>query len=138
MTSRAKALVSWSSGEGQGIRAARNQAGELDVIGAVTTVTETFGRVSIRGVGQEVLMAQLDAAGLPAHIVPIPYPCSNEIYEARMGETVTRAVKDGVTYMIFSVISPISAPVASRSWQAAASLRCSRRGKGRRGNWRKR
>ena len=33
--------------------------------------------------------------------MPIPYPCPNEIYEARMGEAVASAVREGVTHMIF-------------------------------------
>ena len=33
--------------------------------------------------------------------MPIPYPCSNEVYEARMGEAVAKAVADGVSHMIF-------------------------------------
>ena len=41
------------------------RAGEFDVVEALTTVTETLGRVSIHGVRQEILLAQLDAAGLP-------------------------------------------------------------------------
>ena len=102
MTSRPKALISWSSGKDSAFALHEvRQAGEFDVVGAVTTVTETFGRVSIHGVRQEILLVQLAAAGLPPRIVPIPYPCPNEIYEARMGEAVTRAVKDGITHMIF-------------------------------------
>jgi uncharacterized protein (TIGR00290 family) len=102
MTSRPKALISWSSGKDSAFALHEiRQAGELDVVGAVTTVTENFGRVSIHGVRQEILLAQLEAAGLPPRIVPIPYPCPNEIYEARMGEAVARAVKDGITHMIF-------------------------------------
>jgi uncharacterized protein (TIGR00290 family) len=99
---RAKALISWSSGK-DGAFALHEvlRAGEFDVVGALTTVTETFGRVSIHGVRQEILRAQLDAAGLPSHIVPIPYPCPNEIYEARMGEAVESAVREGITYIIF-------------------------------------
>jgi hypothetical protein len=62
------------------------RSGQFEVVGALTTVTETFGRVSIHGVRQEILQAQCEAAGLPPHIVPISYPCPNEIYEARMGE----------------------------------------------------
>ena len=99
---RPKALISWSSGKDSAFALHEiRQAGEFDVVGAVTTVTETFGRVSIHGVRQEILFAQLEAAGLPPRIVPIPYPCPNEIYEARMGEVVASAVKDGVTHMIF-------------------------------------
>jgi uncharacterized protein (TIGR00290 family) len=102
MSLRPKALISWSSGKDSAFALHEvRQAGDLDVVGALTTVTETFGRVSIHGVRQEILRAQLDAAGLPACIVPIPYPCPNEIYEARVGEAVARAVQDGITHMIF-------------------------------------
>jgi len=99
---RPKALISWSSGKDSAfaLHEAR-RAGEVDIVGALTTVTETFGRVSIHGVRQEILQAQCEAAGLPQIIVPIPYPCPNEIYEARMGEAVARAVGDGITHMIF-------------------------------------
>jgi uncharacterized protein (TIGR00290 family) len=102
MPPRAKALISWSSGKDSALALHEvRHAGGLDVVGALTTVTETFGRVSIHGVRQEILHAQLDAAGLPPRIVPIPYPCPNEVYEARMGEAVASAVKDGVTHIIF-------------------------------------
>jgi uncharacterized protein (TIGR00290 family) len=102
MTSRPKALISWSSGKDSAFALHEIRlASEFDVVGAVTTVTETFGRVSIHGVRQEILLAQLAAAGLPPRIVPIPYPCPNEIYEARMGEAVAQAVKEGITHMIF-------------------------------------
>ena len=103
MTSpRAKALISWSSGKDSAFALHEiRRAGEFEVVGALTTVTDTFGRVSIHGVRQEILLAQLDAAGLPPRIVPIPYPCPNEIYEARMGETVAAAVQDGITHIIF-------------------------------------
>jgi uncharacterized protein (TIGR00290 family) len=97
-----KAPISWSSGKDSAfaLREIR-RAGEFDVVGALTTVTETFGRVSIHGVRQEILRAQCEAAGLPQHIVPIPYPCPNEIYEARIGEAVAKATQDGITHIVF-------------------------------------
>jgi uncharacterized protein (TIGR00290 family) len=99
---RPKALISWSSGKDSAFALHEvRQAGELDVVGAVTTVTETFGRVSIHGVRQEILLAQLAAAGLPPRIVPIPYPCPNEIYEARMAEIISDAAREGITHMVF-------------------------------------
>ena len=59
-----KALISWSSGKDSAFSLHEiRQAGEFDVVGAVTTVTETFGRVSIHGVREEILLAQLEAAG---------------------------------------------------------------------------
>jgi uncharacterized protein (TIGR00290 family) len=102
MSPRQKALISWSSGKDSAFALHEiRRAGEFDVVGALTTVTETFGRVSIHGVRQQILHAQLDAAGLPPRIVPIPYPCPNPIYEARMAEAVAQAVQDGITHIIF-------------------------------------
>src|SRR5882672_1099674 len=75
---RTKALISWSSGKDSAFALHEvRRAGEYDVVGALTTVTETFDRVSIHGVRQQILRAQLNAAGLPPRIVPIPYPCPN-------------------------------------------------------------
>ena len=99
---RRKALIAWSSGKDSAwaLHVAR-LAGEYDIVGALTTVTETFGRVSIHGVREELLMAQLKAAGLPPTIVRIPYPCTNEIYEERMAEAMRAAIAAGVTHVIF-------------------------------------
>ena len=100
--SRPKALISWSSGKDSAFALHEiRRAGTFDVVGALTTVTETFDRVSIHGVRQEILQAQLAAAGLPPRIVPIPYPCPNATYEARMAEAVALAVQEGITHMIF-------------------------------------
>jgi uncharacterized protein (TIGR00290 family) len=98
----AKALVSWSSGKDSAFSLHEvRRAGEYDVVGALTTVTETFDRVSIHGVRQEILRAQCEAAGLPQWIVPIPYPCPNVVYEARMSEVIAKAVQAGITHIIF-------------------------------------
>ena len=45
--------------------------------------------------------AQARAAGLPLWPVMLPWPCSNEIYEARMQEAVERARREGVTHIAF-------------------------------------
>ena len=99
---RPRALISWSSGKDSAFALDEmRRSGEFEIVGALTTVTQTFARVSIHGVRQEILFAQLDAAGLPPRIVPIPYPCPNAIYEARMGEEVARAVQEGISHIIF-------------------------------------
>jgi len=102
MPSRPKALISWSSGKDSAyaLHAVR-RAGEFDVVGALTTMTEVFARVSIHGVRQEILLAQCAAAGLPPRIVPIPFPCPNEVYETRMGAAIAAAAQDGITHIIF-------------------------------------
>jgi uncharacterized protein (TIGR00290 family) len=99
---RPRALISWSSGKDSAFALHEvRRAGAFDVVGALTTVNESFGRVSIHGVRESVLHAQLASAGLPPCVVPIPYPCSNETYEARMGAAVAAATCDGITHIIF-------------------------------------
>lgn len=100
--SRPKALIAWSSGKDSAwaLHEVR-RAGDYDVVGALTTVTETFGRVSIHGVREELLKTQLVAAGLQPTLVSIPYPCSNEIYEARMAAATAAATAAGISHMIF-------------------------------------
>ncbi|MFB9262417.1 ATP-binding protein [Bradyrhizobium erythrophlei] len=99
---RPKALISWSSGKDSAFALHEVlRAGEFEVVGALTTVTETLGRVAIHGVREDILHAQCRAAGLPQRIVPIPYPCPNEVFEARIGEAVAQAVGEGITHMIF-------------------------------------
>jgi uncharacterized protein (TIGR00290 family) len=101
-STRPKALIAWSSGKDSAwaLHEAR-RAGDYDIVGALTTVTETFGRVSMHGVREELLHAQLDAAGLPAVIVRIPFPCPNEIYEQKMAASMQDAKARGITHIIF-------------------------------------
>ena len=97
-----KALIAWSSGKDSAwaLHEVR-RAGGYDIVGALTTVTETFQRVSMHGVREDILRAQHEAAGLPSVIVPIPYPCPNEVYEARMASALDDARRQGVTHVIF-------------------------------------
>jgi uncharacterized protein (TIGR00290 family) len=97
-----KALIAWSSGKDSAwaLHVAR-RAGDYDIVGALTTVTDAFARVSMHGVREELLRAQLDAAGLPATVVRIPYPCPNEIYEREMAAAMADAKARGVTHIIF-------------------------------------
>jgi len=99
---RPKALIAWSSGKDSAwaLHEAR-QAGDCEIVGALTTVTETFDRVSMHGVRKDLLLAQLAAAGLPPTLVPIPYPCPNEVYEERMAVALAQAKDAGVTQVIF-------------------------------------
>ena len=125
---RPKALIAWSSGKDSAwaLHEAR-RAGDFDIVGALTTVTDSFARVSMHGVREELLRAQLEAAGLPAIVVRIPYPCPNEIYEREMAAAM-RTPRRAASRILFSAISSwrTCAPIASRSLPAPASRRCFR------------
>jgi uncharacterized protein (TIGR00290 family) len=97
-----KALISWSTGKDSAwaLHQAR-LADEFEIVGALTTITESFQRVSMHGVRLEILGAQLKAADLPLVPVMIPFPCPNEIYEERMGTVVRATAAIGVTKIIF-------------------------------------
>lgn len=67
----------------------------------LTTTNEAFDRVAMHAVRRELLQAQADAAGLPLHVVPLPWPCSNEQYESIMGAAVKGFVDQGFTHVAF-------------------------------------
>lgn len=96
------AMIAWSSGKDCALALHRaRHVGGLTVSAALTTVTEPFGRVSMHGVRRALLDAQLDAASLASLTVPIPYPCTNEIYEERMSDALDTARRAGVTQIVF-------------------------------------
>jgi uncharacterized protein (TIGR00290 family) len=97
-----KILLSWSSGKDSAwtLHVLRRD-GIGEVAGLLTSVNETAGRVSMHGVREDILRAQADAAGLPLMTIPLPWPCSNEIYEARLRTAVDCAVAEGFTHVAF-------------------------------------
>lgn len=102
MKQKPKALIAWSSGKDSAWALHEiRRAGSYDIVAALTTVTDTFSRVSMHGVREELLRAQLDAVGLRSILVRIPFPCSNELYEREMAAALAQAKSDGVTHVIF-------------------------------------
>lgn len=97
-----RAWVSWSSGKDAAwaLHVAR-AGGDLEIVGLLTTINEPADRVAMHAVRRELLIAQAEATGLPVHVVPLPWPCSNEEYERRMAGAIADARSEGVTRMIF-------------------------------------
>ena len=100
--SKPKAVMSWSSGKDSAFAlAAARAAGEFDIVGLVSSYNEVFDRIAVHGTRQDIARAQADALNLPLIDVPLPHPCSNEIYEARMTQTVLKLKEEGITDWIF-------------------------------------
>jgi diphthamide synthase (EF-2-diphthine--ammonia ligase) len=97
-----KTLLSWSTGKDSAwaLHLLR-QRDDVEVVGLFTTINAAFDRVVMHGVRRALVEAQAEAAGLPLHMLPIPYPCPNETYEAVMGAFVARQVAEGVQAMAF-------------------------------------
>lgn len=97
-----RVLVSWSSGKDSAwtLHVLR-QCGDCEIVGLLTTVNTEFDRVAMHGTRRSVLEAQAEAAGVPLWVVPLPWPCSNEIYESRMREVCEHAVSEGVSAVAF-------------------------------------
>ena len=97
-----KVLLSWSSGKDSAwaLHVLRAEM-RAHVAALLTTFNEAVDRVAMHAVRRSLVEAQAEAAGLPLVRVPIPSPCPNEVYEARMRDAVAHAVDDGFTHVAF-------------------------------------
>jgi len=97
-----RVLLSWSSGKDSAwtLHVLRRDS-SIEICGLLTTLNSEFDRVAMHGVRRAVLEAQAAAAGLPLWIVPLPWPCPNEVYEQRMAETCQRAVAEKIDAVAF-------------------------------------
>ena len=97
-----RVLLSWSSGKDSAwaLHVLRQQP-DVELVGLLTTLNTEFQRVAMHGTRRSVLEAQAAAAGLPLWVVPLPWPCSNEIYEQRMTEACNRAIAERIDAIAF-------------------------------------
>lgn len=97
-----KVLLSWSSGKDSAwalhvLRHERN----AHVAALLTTFNAAVDRVAMHAVRRSLVEAQAASADLPLWNVPIPSPCPNDVYEARMREAMTRARAEEFTHVAF-------------------------------------
>jgi len=97
-----KILLSWSSGKDSAWALhLLNQQYPGTVSALLTTVNEAMDRVAMHGVRRSVLEAQARTAGLPLHVVNLPHPCPNDVYEAQMRAAIAEATANGFTHAAF-------------------------------------
>jgi uncharacterized protein (TIGR00290 family) len=94
--------MSWSSGKDSAfalhvVRAER----AVEVLALLVTINADADRVAMHAVRRSLLEAQAQRLGIPLHIVEIPSPCPNEVYEERMAAAVWSAREAGVDRMVF-------------------------------------
>jgi uncharacterized protein (TIGR00290 family) len=97
-------LFCWSGGKDSAMALHALQRDDVRVAALLTTVTETYDRISMHGVRRELLEQQAAAIGLPLHEVRIPPQCVNPIYEARMEAALREHYQAGVRKVAFGDI----------------------------------
>ena len=75
--------------------------GDLHVESLLVTVNAESDRVAMHAVRRTLLEAQAERLGLPLRVVEIPFPCPNDVYEARMAEAVAEAVGLEIEHVVF-------------------------------------
>ncbi|MFN3652787.1 MAG: ATP-binding protein [Armatimonadota bacterium] len=87
-----RVLLAWSSGKDSAWALyVLRSAGEVEVVGLLTTLNQEFDRVAMHAVRRTALEAQAEAAGLPLLTAPLPWPCSNADYEVAMRRALEQA-----------------------------------------------
>ncbi len=97
-----RVLLSWSSGKDSAwtMQVLREDP-TVEIVGLLTTVNTTHARVAMHSTRCTILQAQADAAELPLHVIPLPWPCSNDVYERAMRAAIESALQSGVTHIAF-------------------------------------
>ena len=96
-----KTLLAWSSGKDSAWTLHTLRERGVEVAALLTTVNEAADRVAMHGVRRELLEAQAGSLGLPLWQIPLPWPCTNDEYEARMAQGCRRAVSEGFDTIAF-------------------------------------
>ncbi len=97
-----KVIFSWSGGKDSAISLYEIQKSQkYKVVSLLTTITEGYNRVSMHGVPRILVEEQAHSLGLPIEEVFISKSSSNEEYESRMKEVLTKFKQDGVSSVVF-------------------------------------
>jgi uncharacterized protein (TIGR00290 family) len=99
-----RVLFSWSGGKDSAMALHALLQNHVPIAALLTTVTETYDRISMHGVRRELLVQQAQSIGLPLHEVRIPPQCVNPIYEARMEQALRLHYDAGVRTVAFGDI----------------------------------
>lgn len=77
------------------------QGQEYHVVALLTTVTQGYDRISMHGVRQTLLDAQVSALGVPLEKIYISQKASNEEYEEMMRALLEKYKDSGVSAVVF-------------------------------------
>jgi uncharacterized protein (TIGR00290 family) len=97
-----KILISWSGGKDSTMALYEIQKNaKYEILALLTTVTEDYDRVSMHGLRRVLLEKQADSLGIPLEKILISKNASNEEYESKMEEALSRYKTAGVRSVVF-------------------------------------
>ena len=97
-----KAFISWSSGKDCAFAMVEaRRLGLVEIVGALTTISEAYDRVVQHGTRSSVLDLQMEALGLPCLKVGLPSDCTMALYEQRLTGAVESIKAQGVPSIVF-------------------------------------
>ena len=100
-----RVILAWSGGKDSTMSLYEIEKGKnYEVVSLLTTVTKDYDRVSMHGVRRILIEQQAESLGLPIEEMFISKDSSNEEYESKMREVLTREYANGVTAVAFGDI----------------------------------
>lgn len=105
MVIKKRCVFNWSGGKDSALAlhyALQNP--ELEIKYLLTTVNDTYNRVSMHGVRESLLIAQATSIGIPLYQIRLPEMPSMDIYEQAMEYHLTKLKAEGITHSIFGDI----------------------------------
>jgi uncharacterized protein (TIGR00290 family) len=100
-----KTIFCWSSGKDSALALYKMiQSGRYEISCLFTTITEGYDRISMHGVPRALFKEQMAQINFPYEEMFIPQESSNEEYETRMGEMLSKYLKQGIAAVAFGDI----------------------------------
>ncbi|MEN2992038.1 MAG: ATP-binding protein [Bacteroidia bacterium] len=100
MRKRSKVVLFWSTGKDSAWALYRLRKAGWPVELLLTT-HRTDGTIPFHNVPVKLAQRQAEAAGLSLHLVSLPFPCPNALYEAVILETLQGLSQEGFGYVAF-------------------------------------
>jgi uncharacterized protein (TIGR00290 family) len=94
-------VLSWSGGKDSALALWALRRDGREPAALLTTVTESYDRISMHGVRRTLLARQAESVGVKLVEVAIPPACSNEIYEQRLEQAFAGPGLRGIDAVAF-------------------------------------
>ncbi len=97
-----RVVLSWSSGKDSAwSHQVLQQDPTVEIVGLLCTLNAEYDRVAMHAVRKTILDMQAERLALDLTVVPLPWPCSNSIYEQMMKVAIDSMAGRGVTHVAF-------------------------------------